>query len=110
MNQEIEEMGLDSDSARLLLKSVQGYAIYLLDPGGHVTTWNLAAQTIKGYSAREVLGKHLSMFYAPKNRAAGELERELYLCNIRCIFGGGTARPWGRPTVLGQCDSDSSVQ
>lgn len=77
MNQEIEEMGLDSESARLLLKSIQGYAIYLLDPGGHVTTWNPAAQTIKGYSPHEVLGKHFSMFYTPEDRAASEPEREL---------------------------------
>jgi PAS domain S-box-containing protein len=56
VNEKIEEMGLDSDSARLLLKSVQGYAIYLLDPSGHVTTWNPAAQTIKGYSPHEVVG------------------------------------------------------
>jgi len=90
MNQEMEEMGLDSDSARLLLKSVQGYAIYLLDPGGHVTTWNPAAQTIKGYSPHEVLGKHFSMFYTPEDRAASEPEREL----ISATSGVYSAEGW----------------
>ena len=32
-----DDVGLDSETARLLLRSVKGYAIYLLDPGGHVT-------------------------------------------------------------------------
>jgi PAS domain S-box-containing protein len=61
----------------MLLKSVQRFAIYLLNPGGHVTTWNPAAQTIKGYSLHEVLERYFSIFYAPEDRAAGEPEREI---------------------------------
>jgi len=40
MIQEIDGLDLDSESAGLLLKSVRGYAIYSLDPGGYVTSWN----------------------------------------------------------------------
>jgi len=68
---------LTEESARLLLQSVKGYAIYLLDPGGHVTSWNPGAQAIKGYAPAEVLGKHFSLFYSEEDRAAGEPEREL---------------------------------
>jgi PAS domain S-box-containing protein len=63
----------------MLLKSVQRFAIYLLNPGGHVTTWNPAAQTIKGYSLHEVLERYFSIFCAPEDRAAGEPNENLSL-------------------------------
>jgi PAS domain S-box-containing protein len=68
---------LSAESARLLIQSVKGYGIYLLDPAGHITSWNPGAESIKGYSAREVLGKHFGMFFTPEDRAAGEPERQL---------------------------------
>jgi len=54
--------GLD-DPLKLLVESVQDYAIFLLDREGHVVTWNPGAQRIKGYSAPEILGRHFSVFY-----------------------------------------------
>ena len=36
---------------RLLVEGVRDYAIFLLDPAGHVVTWNLGAERIKGYVA-----------------------------------------------------------
>jgi len=62
---------------RLLVESVKDYAIFILDPGGHVLTWNLGAERIKGYKAAEILGKHFSVFYPPEDIAAGKTEREL---------------------------------
>ncbi len=48
---------------RLLVDSVRDYAIFLLDPEGHVATWNAGAARIKGYTADEIIGKHFSIFY-----------------------------------------------
>jgi PAS domain S-box-containing protein len=62
---------------RLLVESVKDYAIFILDPGGHVLTWNLGAERIKGYKAYEIIGKHFSIFYPPEDVAAGKTEREL---------------------------------
>ncbi len=56
---------------RLLVESVSDYAIYLLDPTGHVASWNAGAQRIKGYSAAEILGCSFSQFYTAEDRAAG---------------------------------------
>jgi len=56
---------------RLLVQGVTDYAIYMLDPQGHVTNWNLGAERIKGYSADEIIGKHFSCFYPEEDRAAG---------------------------------------
>lgn len=48
---------------RLLVENVRDYAIFLLDPTGHVMTWNEGAQRIKGYNANEIIGRHFSSFY-----------------------------------------------
>ncbi len=51
------------ESFRLLVESVQDYAIFMLDPEGHVITWNVGAERIKGYRPEEILGQHFSCFY-----------------------------------------------
>lgn len=53
---------------RLLVERVGDYAIFMLDPTGHVTSWNAGAEHIKGYRAEEILGKHFSCFYTPEDR------------------------------------------
>lgn len=54
---------------RLLVQGVTDYAIYMLDPEGHVTNWNAGATRIKGYTAHEILGQHFSRFYTPEDIA-----------------------------------------
>ena len=56
---------------RLLVEAVQDYAIFLLGPDGRVLTWNLGAQRIKGYTAKEIIGQHFSRFYTPEDLEAG---------------------------------------
>jgi PAS domain S-box-containing protein len=48
---------------RLLVEAVQDYAIFALDTGGYITSWNIGAERIKGYKASEIIGKHFSVFY-----------------------------------------------
>jgi PAS domain S-box-containing protein len=62
---------------RLLIESVVDYAIFMLDPQGHVASWNRGAEKIKGYRATEIVGAHFSKFYTPEDIAAGKPEREL---------------------------------
>ena len=51
------------DLHRLLVESVDDYAIFALDPDGYILSWNAGAQRFKGYTADEVIGKHFSIFY-----------------------------------------------
>ncbi|HEY6831511.1 MAG TPA: PAS domain S-box protein [Pseudolabrys sp.] len=62
---------------RLLVEGVVDYAICMLDPTGHVINWNAGAERIKGYKASEILGKHFSVFYTPRDRDAGVPARAL---------------------------------
>lgn len=56
---------------RLIIETVQDYAIFLLSAEGQVLTWNPGAQRAKGYAAEEIIGQHFSVFYTPEERAAG---------------------------------------
>ncbi|MDE2603410.1 MAG: PAS domain S-box protein [Bradyrhizobium sp.] len=59
-------------SFRLLVEAVADYALYMLDPGGRVISWNVGAQRIKGYQPAEILGEHFSRFYSEADRASGK--------------------------------------
>lgn len=61
----------------LLVQGVLDYGIFMLDPGGHVSSWNSGAERIKGYRADEITGRHFSVFYPPEDIAAGKPFREL---------------------------------
>jgi PAS domain S-box-containing protein len=62
---------------RLLVESVQDYAIFLLSPEGNVMTWNAGAERIKGYTASQIIGHHFSQFYSREARESGWPQREL---------------------------------
>ena len=62
---------------RLLLESVEDYAIYMLTPDGRVASWNAGAQRLKGYSASEVIGQSMSRFYLPEDVAAGKPQLDI---------------------------------
>jgi PAS domain S-box-containing protein len=62
---------------RLLVGNVTDYALYMLDPEGRVTNWNLGGQRIKGYLPDEIIGQHFSRFYTPADREADKPARAL---------------------------------
>jgi PAS domain S-box-containing protein len=64
---------------RLLVSGVTDYALYMLDPNGIVTNWNIGGQRIKGYLPEEIIGQHFSRFYSDADQAAGRPARALQL-------------------------------
>lgn len=66
-----------TDRFKLLVDAVQDYGIFMLDPQGHVLSWNLGAERLKGYRAAEVIGKHFSMFYPEEARERRWPDEEL---------------------------------
>jgi PAS domain S-box-containing protein len=62
---------------RLLVQGVKDYAIYMLDPEGHVANWNTGAQRFKGYAENEIVGKHFSRFYTEEDRQTDLPKRAL---------------------------------
>ena len=72
-----EKLRTSEQQLRLLVESVEDYAIFRLDRDGKILTWNTGAQRLKGYTADEAIGKSFEMFYPPEDRAAGKPRRLL---------------------------------
>lgn len=72
-----ETLKQDGEIVQLMVDSVYDYAIFMLDPEGHISSWNKGAQKIKQYSADEIIGRHFSIFYPPDALASGKPAFEL---------------------------------
>jgi PAS domain S-box-containing protein len=72
-----EALRLSEERFRLLVEGVSDSAIFMLDVNGHVASWNVGAQRIKGYAADEIIGKHFSVFYPRDVVDSGWTEHEL---------------------------------
>ena len=58
-------LGRSGERFRHLIDAVRDYAIFDLDPGGRVVTWNSGAERITGYRTEEIVGQHIALFYQP---------------------------------------------
>jgi PAS domain S-box-containing protein len=81
-----EQSSQREDNFRLLVESVQDYAILLLDPNGIISTWNIGAERIKGYKADEIIGQHFSKFYTREAKESGWPDRELEMAAVQGRF------------------------
>ena len=64
---------------RVLVESVEDYAIFMLDAKGHVTSWNSGTEGVMGHEGAAFEGRHISFFFPPDDAAAGQPETELRL-------------------------------
>jgi PAS domain S-box-containing protein len=87
-NLKLANEAISDDPFRLLVQSILDYAIYMLDPNGFVTSWNAGAERIKGFQTEEILGRHISTFYTPEDRAAGVPNRVLETARSEGKFEG----------------------
>ena len=74
-----EALMRSEEQFKLLVQSVTDYAIYMLDSKGHVASWNIGAQRIKGYQPEDIIGAHFSRFYSDEDRERGEPQKALDL-------------------------------
>ncbi len=112
-----ETLRRSEERFRLLVDGVQDYAIYMLDPEGVVTSWNIGARRIKGYSAGEIIGQHFSRFYSAEDVAAGKPASELAVAKEtgRAEDEGWRVRKdgsrfWARVVVTALRDPDGTLR
>ena len=74
-----DDLRRSEEKFRLLVEGIRDYAVFMLDPGGHIASWNAGAERIKGYSAAEIIGRHFSCFYPQEalDRKLPQLELEV---------------------------------
>lgn len=62
---------------RSLVEGSKDYAIYLESIHGHITSWNVGAENIYGYTAAEIVGSHFSRLLTEEAIQEGLPEREI---------------------------------
>lgn len=70
----------DRDRAKvyeLLIRELEDFAVFLIDPGGRITTWNPGVQRFFGYPEAEFIGRPISDIFTPEDRAAHAPETEI---------------------------------
>lgn len=60
-----------------LVKNIKDHAIFTLDLEGNITSWNVEAERILGYTETEALDQHFSMIFTPEDRQQGQPDNEL---------------------------------
>jgi PAS domain S-box-containing protein len=60
-----------------LVDAVQDYAIFMLDPGGVIRSWNRGGSRIFGYDEDEAVGKNFLLTYEPQDLASEKPRKQL---------------------------------
>lgn len=77
-HQQLESQAQQSgEQLRMLIQAVTDYAIYSLDSGGRINSWNPGAERIEGYHEDEILGQHYSIFFQKQDSDAGLPQKQL---------------------------------
>lgn len=71
------KIAMDPAIYRMMAEQTVDYALFALDAGGRIVTWNRGAERIKGYTPEEIIGRHFSVFYTREAIDRGWPEEEL---------------------------------
>src|SRR5689334_10854072 len=76
-NERRETYRRTEDIYRKAIEDIRDYAIFLTDANGIVTTWNIGAQQILGYTEEEIVGKDASKLFTLEDRGRFVPDKEL---------------------------------
>lgn len=65
------------EQLRLLVEGIKDHAVFMLDAGGRIVSWNAGGQRVLGYREEEILGRHFSCLYSSDDVLGGVPERHL---------------------------------
>jgi PAS domain S-box-containing protein len=77
LQRQVDALRATEERFRLLVEGTKDYAIFMLDPAGHIVSWNPGAERIKQYRTEEIVGQHFSRFYAAEDIQSGKPAMEL---------------------------------
>ena len=77
LRQTQESLRESEERSRLLVEEVRDYAIFMLDPNGHIISWNIGSERILGYQEVEIIGQPFSRIFTPEAIERGKPEQEL---------------------------------
>lgn len=74
---------LDSENRfRLMVESIEDYAMFMVDLDGFITSWNRGAERLTGYADIEAIGRHFSMLYPKDTLERDHAIHELMMAKI----------------------------
>lgn len=62
---------------RLQVRELEDFALFMTNPEGTVTTWNLGVERIFGYTENDWIGQHISVIFTEPDRTAGVVDEEM---------------------------------
>ncbi|HEX9147160.1 MAG TPA: PAS domain S-box protein, partial [Candidatus Binatia bacterium] len=65
MNEQLKQQAIrqSEERFRLVVEGLQDYAVFMTDPDGRVSSWNLGSERIMGWKQQEVMGQWFMSFY-----------------------------------------------
>jgi PAS domain S-box-containing protein len=111
-----EQLKKSEERYHKMVSEVLDYAIILLDRDGNILDWNKGAENLKGYSAKEIIGKNFRLFY-PKEEKENKLPEQLLEAAVRngsVIHEGwrikkSGERFWGNVVITALHDDDNAI-
>ncbi|MFK5600647.1 PAS domain-containing protein [Methylobacterium sp. HMF5984] len=76
---------------KAILESAIDYGIIAMDLNGRVTSWNVGAEQILGWTEAEMLGRHANVFFTEEDEREQIAEREM---GAALLHGRGTDERW----------------
>ena len=76
-----ESLRQSEERYRSLVEQVIDYGIFMLDEKGRIMSWNEGARRMKGYTAKEIIGKYFSIFYPEEDILNNKPENELLIAS-----------------------------
>ena len=116
LQQRNEALRRSEERYHKMIEEVQDYAIIMLNENGNIQNWNAGAEKIKGYTAKEIIGKNFRIFYPDYDREKNFPENLLEYARIngRATHEGWRLRKdgtkfWGSIVITTLHRSDGSI-
>ena len=81
-----EELRKSEEQFRLFVQNAKEYAIVFYNAEGCIASWNDGAERITGYRAKEIMGKHISVFYSREDNERKKPWRILEITGVQGQF------------------------
>jgi PAS domain S-box-containing protein len=82
-----------ADLYRMQVRELRGYAMFMIDPEGVITSWNAGVEHLIGYTEEQWIGQPASIIFTPEDKAVEMCQSEMVLAQET---GSATDIRWHR--------------